>query len=133
VYRRWPANLDQAFHALGVQTEAFTYPVARQGKAERHAHSRRTARLQQWWRIVWFTTVGTARARRFLRERPDAVAICHGTVLAGDIFVDHGSLLAAMRANHEPRRRYFLHRSPSSRTCAKRFVTAPRSTVSWSS
>lgn len=103
------ANLDRAFRDLGVQTEAFTYPVARQGKAERAAHSRRAARLQQWWRIVWFTTVGTARARRFLRERPDAVAICHGTVLAGDIFVDHGSLLAAVRANHEPRWRYFLH------------------------
>jgi glycosyltransferase involved in cell wall biosynthesis len=103
------ANLDAAFRVLGVETEAFTYPTARQGKPDRPVRSKRGMRLQQWGRIVWFSTVGTVLARRFLQDRPDAVAICHGNALAGDIFVDHGALLAAMRAHGEPDWRYFLH------------------------
>ena len=49
-------------------------------------------------RMVWFTTVGTVRARRFLAERPDAVSICHNNAMVGDIYVNHGVVGAAMRA-----------------------------------
>jgi len=48
--------------------------------------------------VVWFSTIGTRRARRFLAQRPDAVSICHNDVLAGDVYVNHGLLQAAMRA-----------------------------------
>ena len=48
--------------------------------------------------MVWFTTVGTVRARRFLAERPDAVSICHNNAMIGDIYVNHGVVGAAMRA-----------------------------------
>jgi glycosyltransferase involved in cell wall biosynthesis len=103
------ANLDAAFRDLGVTTETFTYATARRGRPDRPVRSRRAMRLQQWRRVVWFSTVGSQRARRYLEERPDAVSICHGNALAGDIFVDHGALLAAMRSNGEPRWRYYLH------------------------
>ena len=49
-------------------------------------------------RMVWFTTVGTLRARRFLLERPDAVSICHNNAMVGDVYVNHGVVGAAMRA-----------------------------------
>ena len=103
------ANLDAAFRDKGVHAEIFTYSDARQGKPDRPVHSRAAVRLQQWRRMVWFSTVGSKRARRFLAARPDAVSICHGNALAGDIFVDHGVLLAAMRSNGEPLWRYYLH------------------------
>ena len=48
--------------------------------------------------VIWFSTIGTRRARQFLAARPDAVAICHNDVMAGDIYVNHGLLQAAMRA-----------------------------------
>ena len=51
---------------------------------------------------MWFSTFGTVRARRFLAERPDAVSICHNDVMAGDIYVDHGVILASMRARGNP-------------------------------
>lgn len=103
------ANLDAAFRAAGARTEMFTYSDARQGRPDRRVGSRAALRLQQWRRMVWFSTVGSRRARRFLAERPDAVSICHGNALAGDIFVDHGVLLAAMRSHGEPLWRYYLH------------------------
>ncbi len=103
------ANLDVAFRKLGVHTETFTYAHARQGRPDRPVRSRAAVRLQQWRRIVWFSTVGSKRARRYLAERPDAVSICHGNALAGDIFIDHGVLLAAMRSNGESMWRYYLH------------------------
>lgn len=53
----------------------------------------------QSWRTVWFSTVGTWRAREFLAARPDAVSICHSKVVAGDVYVNHGVLLAAMHAH----------------------------------
>jgi UDP-glucose:(heptosyl)LPS alpha-1,3-glucosyltransferase len=47
---------------------------------------------------VWFSTVGTLVARRRLRRIPDAMAICHNDALAGDVYVNHGIVVAAMRA-----------------------------------
>ena len=49
-------------------------------------------------RVAWFSTVGTVVARRILRGLPDAVAICHNDALAGAVYVNHGIVLAAMRA-----------------------------------
>ena len=52
--------------------------------------------------MVWLSTVGGARARRFLAERPDAISICHNDFMAGDVYVDHGVILASMRARGNP-------------------------------
>jgi UDP-glucose:(heptosyl)LPS alpha-1,3-glucosyltransferase len=49
-------------------------------------------------RVVWFSTVGSVVARNRLRQLPDAVAICHNDALAGEVYVNHGIVLAAMRA-----------------------------------
>jgi glycosyltransferase involved in cell wall biosynthesis len=86
-------ELEQQFLAKGVATERFTLSDAR-GRPSRPSRSR----LGHAWDVVWFSTVGTRRARRFLAQRPDAVSICHNDVMAGDIYVNHGFLPAAMRA-----------------------------------
>jgi UDP-glucose:(heptosyl)LPS alpha-1,3-glucosyltransferase len=38
------------------------------------------------------------RARRFLADRQDAITITHNNVMIGDVYVNHGVLLASMRA-----------------------------------
>ncbi|MGN6219653.1 MAG: glycosyltransferase family 4 protein [Microbacterium sp.] len=93
-------NLDREFRALGHQVESFTFTTARAGRREPfRARGRWSARALQSWRTVWFSTAGTRRARAFLAERPDAVSLCHGKVVAGDVYVNHGVLLAAMHAH----------------------------------
>lgn len=49
--------------------------------------------------VLWFSSIGTVRARRAIRELPaGAVTICHNDALAGDVYVNHGVLTSAMRA-----------------------------------
>ncbi|GAA1762432.1 glycosyltransferase family 4 protein [Agromyces humatus] len=104
-------NLEQQFRALGATVERFTYSDARRGKAERPWPTTRwRARLAGGWRQVWFSTVGTRRAREFIATRPDAVVICHNSVMAGDIFINHGVLLALMRARG--RSAWEIYRNP---------------------
>lgn len=56
-------------------------------------------RLQHAARVVWFSTIGTARARRAIRKLPeDSITICHNDALVGDVYVNHGVLTSAMRA-----------------------------------
>jgi glycosyltransferase involved in cell wall biosynthesis len=93
-------SLDRAFRAAGVETESFTFSAARQGKPWPVATRPFGRRVLRAWRVIWFSVVGTRRARAFLAARPDAIAICHSEVLAGDIFVSHGvmSIAAKTRA-----------------------------------
>jgi len=89
--------LEREFMAAGVEVERFT--AADAGRPPRGP--RRTAigtHLARAGNVVWFSTVGTRRARRFLAERPEAISICHNDVMAGDMYVNHGLLQAAMRA-----------------------------------
>ena len=91
-------NLDQQFRDLGAQVETFTLAMARRGRGGPGPRRPLARRIARAWRTVWFSTVGTVRARRFLAERPDAFSICHDDVLAGDIYVSHGVLAASMKA-----------------------------------
>ncbi len=59
---------------------------------------RLAGRLALLAKVVWFSTVGSARARRFLRRHPHAVSICHNDALAGDVYVNHGLVQAAMQS-----------------------------------
>ncbi|MBM7502733.1 glycosyltransferase family 4 protein [Agromyces aurantiacus] len=89
--------LEREFLAAGVEVERFTAAEAGRTLARPH----RTAlglHLARAANVVWFSTVGTRRARRFLAERPDAISITHNDVMAGDVYVNHGLLQAAMRA-----------------------------------
>ena len=90
--------LEREFEAAGVIVERFT--LAEAGRRP-EVQGRRTTignHLESARNVVWFSTVGTRRARRFLAARPDAVSICHNDVMAGDVYVNHGLLQAAMRA-----------------------------------
>ncbi|MGR0218600.1 glycosyltransferase family 4 protein [Agromyces sp. ZXT2-6] len=90
--------LEREFIAAGATVERFT--AADAGGPPRSVHRRMplATHLTRARNVIWFSTVGTRRARRFLAERPDAVSITHNDVMAGDIYVNHGLLQAAMRA-----------------------------------
>lgn len=91
-------NLDQQFRSLGATVETFTFDMARRGPVRPWPRRRFGRRLARAWRVIWFSTAGTVRARRFLAERPDAISICHDNALVGDIYVSHGTVAASMRA-----------------------------------
>jgi glycosyltransferase involved in cell wall biosynthesis len=90
--------LEREFLARGAQVERFTAADAGRRPRRRPPRSTVGARLAHGRDVIWFSTVGGARARRFLAERPDAIAICHNDAMAGDIYVNHGLLQVAMRA-----------------------------------
>jgi glycosyltransferase involved in cell wall biosynthesis len=87
-------DLERELAAAGVVVERFTMTEARAGRPLPSPRSR----LAHAWDVVWFSTVGTARARRFLATRPGAVSICHNDAMIGDVYVNHGLLQASMRA-----------------------------------
>jgi glycosyltransferase involved in cell wall biosynthesis len=86
-------ELERALTAAGARVERFT-----RIEAGRRPPQGRRGRLGHAWDVVWFSTVGTRRARAFLAARPEAISICHNDALAGDVYVNHGLLQAAMRA-----------------------------------
>jgi len=90
-------ELDRAFRAAGHTVESLTAPqlVRVPPRTQRAAWRRRLSMVSTQFRLV---VRGSARARRYLAERPDAVALCHGMVLAGDVFVNHVITIAAVRA-----------------------------------
>ncbi|MGW9631481.1 glycosyltransferase family 4 protein [Agromyces sp. NPDC055520] len=90
-------NLEREFRARGAIVERFTAATA--GRPP--GRSRKSAigiHLERAWNVIWFSSVGTAKARRFLADRPDAISICHNDALIGDVYVNHGLLQVAMRA-----------------------------------
>ncbi|WP_400997692.1 glycosyltransferase family 4 protein [Agromyces sp. GXQ0307] len=89
--------LEQEFRAAGVPVERFTAADAGRTLARPH-RTTLGLHLSRAGNVVWFSTVGTRRAKRFLAERPDAVSFTHNDVMAGDVYVNHGLLQAAMRA-----------------------------------
>ena len=91
-------NLEREFAAAGATVERFTTVEAGRRETAARRRSALATHLESARNVVWFSTVGTRRARRFLAERPDAVSICHNDVMAGDVYVNHGLLQAAMRA-----------------------------------
>lgn len=90
--------LEREFVAAGVTVERFTAADAGRTPGRSPTRSTFATHLARARDVVWFSTVGTRRARRFLAERPDAVSICHNDAMTGDIYVNHGLLQAAMRA-----------------------------------
>ena len=90
-------NLEREFVALGATVERFTASTARR-PSRRQPKSSIGVHLERAGNVVWFSTVGNARAKRFLAERPGALSICHNDVLAGDVYVNHGLLQVAMKA-----------------------------------
>lgn len=87
-------ELERQFIDAGVHVERFTLAEARPARPRFSG----MFRLRHAWDVLWFSTVGTWRARRFLAARPDAVSICHNDAMVGDIYVNHGIVQAAMHA-----------------------------------
>jgi glycosyltransferase involved in cell wall biosynthesis len=90
--------LEREFIAAGARVERFT--AAGAGGPPRAVNGRipLAGHLTRARNVIWFSTIGTRRARRFLAARPDAVSITHNDVMVGDVYVNHGLLQAAMRA-----------------------------------
>lgn len=91
-------HLERELRALGATVERFTFSDAQRRPERRWPPGTFFARVRGGWRMTWFSTVGTIRAREFLAERPDAITITHNNALVGDVYVNHGLLLASMRA-----------------------------------
>ncbi|GAA1469088.1 glycosyltransferase family 4 protein [Microbacterium thalassium] len=87
-------ELERQFIAAGASVERFTFDEA----LGRAVDPTTRTRLAHAWDVVWFSTVGSRRAKRHLALRPDAVSICHNDAMAGDVYVNHGLLQTAMRA-----------------------------------
>lgn len=100
-------NLDRELRKLGADVDSFTFATARRGGRDPiRVRGRVSARIVSSWRNVWLSTVGTRRAQEYLARHPDAIAIVHGSFVTGDIYVSHGVLFAAMRADGSPVWRY---------------------------
>lgn len=91
-------NLEQQWRALGHTVDSFTMAQLRSGKSRREPRTRVGRALLRIGEAVEFTVLGTRAAKRFLAEHPGAASVCHNAVLAGDVYVNHGVLLASMRA-----------------------------------
>ncbi|MFK5633430.1 MULTISPECIES: glycosyltransferase family 4 protein [unclassified Ornithinimicrobium] len=95
-------HLEQEWKAAGHEVSSFTLSEARGGwiPTGLTGIAEKTALAA---RVVWFSTVGTVLARRYLAGLPpETVSVCHNDVLTGDVYVNHGNLIAAMEARGRP-------------------------------
>jgi UDP-glucose:(heptosyl)LPS alpha-1,3-glucosyltransferase len=90
-------HLEQEWQRRGVDVRRFTLDEAGGAWLPRLGGGV-SGRLALIARVVWFSTVGTQRARRYLRRHPGAVSVCHNDALAGDVYVNHGIIQTAMQA-----------------------------------
>jgi UDP-glucose:(heptosyl)LPS alpha-1,3-glucosyltransferase len=102
-------HLEQEWRRAGVDVRRFTLAECGGGWLPRPGGGLR-GRLALLARVLWFSTVGTARARRYLRAHPDLLSVCHNDALAGDVYVNHGIVQVAMAARGHGRLR--LLRNP---------------------
>ncbi|WP_323100569.1 glycosyltransferase family 4 protein [Intrasporangium sp. YIM S08009] len=102
-------HLEQEWRRAGVDVRRFTLAECGGGwlPAPGGGVGGRLALLA---RVVWFSTVGTARARAHLRAHPEQLSVCHNDALAGDVYVNHGIVQVAMASRGHARLR--LLRNP---------------------
>lgn len=93
-------GLARAFAAKGVSVEEFTLDDTPYRRIP--TPSALSRHLEHVLEVVYFSTVGSARARARLRREPDTWSICHNDLLAGDIYVNHGLLRVAMESRNHP-------------------------------
>ncbi|GAA2168285.1 UDP-glucose:(heptosyl)LPS alpha-1,3-glucosyltransferase [Humibacillus xanthopallidus] len=90
-------HLEQEWTRLGLDVRHFSLSEAGGEWLPRPGGGVR-GRLALIARVVWFSTVGTRRARAYLRAHPEQLSVCHNDVVAGDVYVNHGIVQAAMKA-----------------------------------
>ena len=89
-------HLEQEWLRAGVDARRFTLAEAGGGWLPEPGGGV-SGRVALAARVVWFSTVGTWRARRYLRRNPGYLSVCHNDALAGEVYVNHGIVQAAMR------------------------------------
>lgn len=98
-------HLEQEWRRAGLDTSRFTLSEAAGGWLPQPGAGL-AGKLALAVRVLWFSTVGTALARRMLARQPaGTVAVCHNDALAGDVYVNHGIVAAAMQARGHGRLR----------------------------
>lgn len=98
-------HLEEEWNRLGVETARFSLEDAAGGWLPEPGPGVR-GKLVLAARVLWFSTVGTILARRFLRAQPPGtISVCHNDVVAGDVYVNHGIVAEAMRARGHALRR----------------------------
>jgi UDP-glucose:(heptosyl)LPS alpha-1,3-glucosyltransferase len=90
-------HLEQEWRRTGVDVRRFTLAEAG-GSWLPAAGGGVRGKLALLARVVWFSTLGTRRARQYLRDHPEQLSVCHNDALAGDVYVNHGIVQVAMRA-----------------------------------
>jgi glycosyltransferase involved in cell wall biosynthesis len=90
-------HLEQEWTHLGVDVRRFGMAEAGGDWLPQPGGGLR-GRLALIARVVWFSSVGTRRARTHLREHPERLSVCHNDAVTGDVYVNHGIVQAAMRA-----------------------------------
>lgn len=91
-------HLEREWRRAGVETARFTLADAA-GAWLPSPGTGLTGKAVLALRVVWFSTFGSWLAGRDLRLRgADTIVICHNDALAGDVYVNHGIVLEAMRA-----------------------------------
>lgn len=91
-------HLEKEWQQLGVDCERFTLAEAHGAWLGRPGPGIR-GKLVGLARVVWFSTVGSVEARRHVARRDDdCIVICHNDAVVGDVYVNHGVVVEAMRA-----------------------------------
>jgi UDP-glucose:(heptosyl)LPS alpha-1,3-glucosyltransferase len=94
-------QLETQWRAAGIPTSRFTLQEARGSWLPAPGPGLR-GKAALWARVTWFSTVGTMLARRAVRRDPGALVVCHNDALVGDVYVNHGVLVEAMRLRGHP-------------------------------
>ena len=92
-------HLEQEWQRLGVDVRRFTLRRGRRGLA-RGSPRGGVAGSAGAGRRAWSGSPRWARrrARAYLRRHPEQLSVCHNDAVAGDVYVNHGIVQAAMRA-----------------------------------
>ncbi|MFC6714855.1 glycosyltransferase family 4 protein [Branchiibius cervicis] len=90
------AGLAAALDRAGVAVAEFT--LADTPFRPLPGHTAVVRHLDHAREVIYFSTAGSVRARRVLKQHPQQWSICHNDVLAGDVYVNHGLLRAAMQS-----------------------------------
>jgi len=94
-------HLETEWRAAGIPTSRFTLAEAHGSWLPTPGPGLR-GKAALWARVTWFSTVGTVLARRVVRRNPGALVVCHNDALVGDVYVNHGVLVEAMRRRGRP-------------------------------
>ncbi|WP_068397031.1 glycosyltransferase family 4 protein [Kribbia dieselivorans] len=90
-------HLEEEWRRAGHEVERFTLAEAGGGWLPEPGAGA-AGKLAIIARVVWFSTVGTVLAKRRISTLQPDVTVCHNDALAGDVYVNHGIVLNAMKA-----------------------------------